>query len=250
MTSRNHERAGQSRLEVLSFANETALATSVATAWLDEVASADSVAARRSVALSGGRIARQFFAAVVELARAKAIDLGAIDFFWGDERCVPPDHAESNFGVAAKLLLEPLGIAPGRIHRIRGELSPDAAAHAAEAELLKYAAQTKAGQPVLDWVFLGMGEDGHVASLFPGEPAEVMASPAIYRSVFATKPPPQRITLGYATIAAAREVWVLASGAGKETALRESLTAGGTTPLARVIALRERTRIFTDLLRM
>ncbi len=238
------------RLEKVACADETVLAASAAEAWLDAVASANGSGARRCVALSGGRIARQFFAAVVELARARSANLDALDFFWGDERCVPPDDAESNFGVAAKLLLKPLGIAPGRIHRIRGELNPDAAAHAAEAELLKYASRTTAGQPVLDWVFLGMGEDGHVASLFPGESAEVMASPAIYRSVIATKPPPQRITLGYATIAAAREVWVLASGAGKETALRESLVAGGHTPLARLIALRERTRIFTDLLPM
>lgn len=232
---------------MLSFADETALATGVAAAWLDQVATANESGARRCVALSGGRIARQFFSAVVELARAKSVNLGALDFFWGDERCVPPDDPESNFGVATKLLLEPLGIAPGRIHRIRGELRPDAAAHEAEAALLKCAVQTTAGQPVLDWVFLGMGEDGHVASLFPGEPAAVMAGRAIYRSVVATKPPPQRITLGYATIAAAREVWVLASGAAKEAALRESLVTGGNTPLARVIAMRERTRIFTDL---
>ena len=99
----------------------------------------------------------------------------------------------------------------------------------------------------MDWVFLGMGEDGHVASLFPGESAAVMDRPAIYRNVVAVKPPPQRITLGYAALAAAREVWVLASGAGKEAILRASLKAEGVTPLARVIASRAQTRIFTDL---
>ena len=250
MSPHNPEPVAQSRLEVLSFADETTLANGVAAAWLEQVTSANGSGARRCVALSGGRIARGFFSAVVTQAREKRANLGALDFFWGDERCVPPDDSESNFGVATELLLEPLGIAPERIHRIRGELAPDTAASAAEAELLKCAPQTAAGQPVFDWVFLGMGEDGHVASLFPGEPANVRASRAIYRSVVATKPPPQRITLGYATIAAARAVWVLASGAGKETALRESLVAGGSTPLARVIALRERTRVFTDLLPM
>ena len=74
-----------------------------------------------------------------------------------------------------------------------------------------------------------------------------MSSQAVYRSVTASKPPPRRITLGYAAIAAAREVWVLASGAGKEAALRESLSPDGTTPLARVLRGRERTCIFTDL---
>ena len=92
-----------------------------------------------------------------------------------------------------------------------------------------------------------MGEDGHVASLFPGEPEEVMRSQAVYRPVIATKPPPHRITMGYSTIAAARQVWVLASGAGKEKALREALGPGGKTPLVRVLKLRSHTKIFTDV---
>jgi 6-phosphogluconolactonase len=74
-----------------------------------------------------------------------------------------------------------------------------------------------------------------------------MSSPAVYRAVTASKPPPRRITLGYAALAAAREVWVLASGAGKEAALRESLASGGRTPLARVLRERDGTRIFTDI---
>ena len=99
---------------------------------------------------------------------------------------------------------------------------------------------------MLDLVFLGLGEDGHVASLFPEETEADRASHAIYRPVIATKPPPRRITLGYPAIAAAREVWVLASGAGKEDALRKSL-AGRETSLERVIGLRAHTRIFTDI---
>jgi 6-phosphogluconolactonase len=92
-----------------------------------------------------------------------------------------------------------------------------------------------------------MGEDGHTASLFPGEAASVMEDPAMYRAVTATKPPPRRITLGYGAIAAAREAWVLASGKGKEAALRESLSPAGRTPLARVLRMRSLTRIYTDV---
>ena len=200
-----------------------------------------------TVALSGGRISQHFFAAVVEGARRGKISFASVHFFWADERCVPPDDAESNFRVARELLLAPLKIADDRIHRIRGEASPDFAAAEAEAEICRIAPLTDHGQPVLDLVFLGMGEDGHVASLFPGEPESVMTSPAVYRAVTATKPPPRRITLGYAAIAAARQVWVLASGAGKEVALRDSLDPAGQTPLARVIKARLRTRILTDV---
>jgi len=100
---------------------------------------------------------------------------------------------------------------------------------------------------VLDLVLLGMGEDGHVASLFPGEAEDVMNSSAVYRAVTASKPPPRRISLGYGALVAAREVWMLASGSGKETALRESLSPTGATPLARLLRARGRTRIFTDI---
>jgi 6-phosphogluconolactonase len=199
------------------------------------------------VALSGGRISRQFFAAVVEWARKERIAFANVHFFWADERCVPPEDAESNYRVARELLLAPLGIADDHIHRIRGESDPVEAAVAAESEICRIAPLTEDGQPVLNLIFLGMGEDGHVASLFPGEPEAVMTSEAVYRAVTAVKPPPRRITLGYAAIAAARQVWVLASGPDKEGALRNSLDPASQTPLARVIRSRTQTRIFTDI---
>src|SRR5258708_37332125 len=100
---------------------------------------------------------------------------------------------------------------------------------------------------MLDILFLGLGEDGHVASLFPSEPSEVRASKTIYRAVIGPKPPPHRVTLGYPTIAAAKQVWVLASGDGKEQALQESIPLTGRTPLAQVIRLREKTKLFSDI---
>ena len=109
------------------------------------------------------------------------------------------------------------------------------------------ARQSVNGQPVFDLILLGMGEDGHVASLFPGETADLVSSPEVYRSVVASKPPPNRITLGYATIAEAREVWVLVSGSGKENALRQSLEDTSTTPLGLVIAWRTMTKILTAI---
>jgi 6-phosphogluconolactonase len=100
---------------------------------------------------------------------------------------------------------------------------------------------------VLELEFLGMGEDGRVASLFPGESDAAMSSRSFFRAVIARKPPPYRITLGYGAIAAACQVWVLPSGKGKEVALRQSLTPGGARRPARVLRLRRQTRIFTDI---
>jgi len=203
--------------------------------------------ATRSVALSGGRIAKDFFSAVTRLTRKRGQSLAHFHFFWADERCVPPDHAESNYRSAAELLFTPLGLSPQNLHRIRGEEDPDQAACEAGAELRRCASTNAAGQPVLDLILLGMGEDGHVASLFPDEAPDAMLSPTVYRAVTASKPPPRRITLGYATIAAARNIWVLASGVGKEAALQASLAKEGQTPLARVLRQRPDTRIFTDI---
>ena len=234
-----------SRFEISRVATAAELARASADRWLSTCDTPPGEA--RLVALSGGRIAKDFFSAVARLAQERGQSLAHLHFFWADERCVPPADAESNFRIATELLFQPLGLPPANIHRIRGEDEPEVAARAAEAALRRFAPINAAGQPVLDLVLLGMGEDGHIASLFPGEPEDEMNSPAAYRAVTASKPPPRRITLGYAAIAAAREVWVLASGAGKETALRESLSPDGETPLARVLRGRERTRIFTDL---
>src|SRR5437867_3971498 len=165
------------------------------------------------VALSGGRIARRFFAAAANSGKARRGAFHSVQFFWSDERCVPPTEPESNFALAQELMLGPLGIETSQIHRVRGEQPPEVAATEASAELGRSAPRGKEDQAMLDLIFLGMGEDGHVASLFPGEPEEVMNSNAVYRAVVAAKPPAHRISLGYPAIAAARQVWVLASGA-------------------------------------
>jgi 6-phosphogluconolactonase len=235
------------KFELIYFAGEQDLANAAAADLVREIETAARNPAPYNVALSGGRIARRFFTAVADLAKARGAPMKNIQFFWGDERCVPPTDPESNFAIARELLLTPLGVPETQIHRVRGEDPPEQAAVAAEQELRRLARIGGEGQPVFDLVFLGMGEDGHIASLFPGESAAAAASPAVYRPVTATKPPPQRITLSYAAIAAARQVWVLASGAGKEGALRNSLAANGATPLARVIKLRHQTKIYTDI---
>jgi len=233
--------------ELISFANADELAQAVASAWLDEITAANRAGKTHRVALSGGRIAQKFFAATVEPAKARAVSFERAHFFWADERCVPPDDAESNFASARKFLFAPLKIADAQIHRIRGEDAPEAAAKAASTEISKIAPVDENGQPVLNLIFLGMGKDGHVASLFPGESETAAASKAVYRAIKnSPKPPQNRVTLGYAAIAAARQVWVLVSGTGKKTALHESLFCKNRTPLARVTQFRTHTKIFSD----
>ena len=228
-------------IELGQFETETALAEAVARRWIEQV----ETSACRTVALSGGRIARDLFKAAARIGSDRAEAIRGIHFFWADERCVGPEDPESNFGMARQLLFEPLNIPPTQLHRIRGELDPEFAATEAEAEICRLAPLSSEGQPTLDLVLLGMGEDGHIASLFPGEPESLMGSSAAYRAVRAPKPPPRRISLNYGTLAAARSVWVLVSGSGKGTAWKKSFESGSEgTPLGRLLALRERTDVF------
>jgi 6-phosphogluconolactonase len=234
--------------ELISFANADELASLVAGAWLDEIESASRAGKPHCVALSGGRIAQKFFAATVEQGKARAVAFERVHFFWADERCVPPTDSESNFKLANELLFVPLKISESQIHRIHGELPPAAAAAQAVSEISRIAPQNSEGRPVLDLIFLGMGEDGHVASLFPNAPAEIADCTAPFLAVEnSPKPPPNRITLSYPAIAAAKNVWVLASGAGKEAALRDSLAFSGKTPLARVVQSRSHTSVFSGI---
>jgi 6-phosphogluconolactonase len=232
--------------ELISFASADKLAQDVASAWLDEIAAANHAARSHCVALSGGRIALKFFTSVVAQTRAREISLGLVHFFWADERCVPPDDAESNFRAAHELLFAPLRINDAQIHRIHGEDSPEIAAQKATMDISHVAPKNSASQPVLDLIFLGMGEDGHVASLFPGKTEGTIPADIFCAVKNSPKPPPDRVTLSYATIAAAKNVWVMASGAGKGAALRDSLSPSEKTPLAKVIQSRPLTRIFTD----
>src|SRR5688572_1227622 len=231
--------------DLLTFEHADALARSVAAGWIDEITQANRSSKPHYVALSGGRITLKLFASVIEQATVRNTSLAGVHFFWADERCVPPTDPESNFAAADKQFFQPLGISAGNIHRICGEDAPTTAATLAEEEILRIVPRNGGGQPALDLILLGMGEDGHVASLFPGEPES--ADQSVYRAIGnSPKPPPNRVTLGYRAIAAARKVWVLASGAGKETALRESLKPDGQTPLARVLRSSKAT-VFTDI---
>lgn len=234
--------------ELRYFATSDELSFSAAAAWLDGIEMANRAGQSHCVALSGGRITQKFFAATVEQGRARNVSFANIHFFWADERCLPPTDPESNFKMANELLFAPLNISAEKIHRLRGEDLPEAAVKNAEAELRRVVVLTKNRLPVLDLILLGMGEDGHVASLFPNATEATLNCVAPFLSVDnSPKPPLKRISLSYAAITVAKNVWALASGAGKEVAFRESIRLEGQTPLARVIRAHSGVKVFSDI---
>jgi len=186
----------------------------------------DAIATRGtfSLALSGGGTPKRLFEVLATRGRA-AFPWDATELWWGDERTVPPDHADSNYRMAVDALA-PLALDPARIHRMRGEDDPAAAAAAYERALIA----AYGDPPVLDYVLLGMGPDGHTASLFPLSPglAErrrwVIANP-VDAPLAGGQPgrPAWRITFTFPMIAAARYVRFLVSGGTKAAALADVL---------------------------
>lgn len=231
-------------IEVCVYDSDEDSAEAAARRWMATLHTSPSPV--RCTALSGGRGARLLLNAITTLARcaSKPGKLAGVHFFWADERCVGPEDGESNYRLAHELLFAPLGIPGERIHRIKGEKTPSEAGREAGLDLMQTVQTQHDGTPILDMVFLGVGEDGHIASVFPDAPASVLEGPEIYAPVTGPKPPPHRITLTLPVLAAARHVWVLACGAEKSKILDESLEGTRKTPLARLLGLRANTVIF------
>jgi 6-phosphogluconolactonase len=126
------------------------------------------------VCLTGGQTPRDTYVQLVHAAAAAGVDWDRVHLFWGDERLVPPDHEESNFGMADETLIVPAAIPSRNIHRMRGEL-PDAEQAARDYERILRRFQ-RPGRPQFDVMLLGLGGDAHIASLFPGSPLLSSAS--------------------------------------------------------------------------
>jgi 6-phosphogluconolactonase len=233
--------------EILSFASDLELAAAAAHRWLNWVRAEAAAGRRPTVALAGGRITGSFYDEICRQAGADVESVRSVEFFWGDERCVPPDSPDSNFKLAHDRLLAPLKVPSAHWHRVAGERDPADAARQIETELRRLAQANAESFPALDLVLLGLGEDGHVASLFPGAPDDVTNSRSVYVPVIGPKPPPQRISLTYKTIAMAREVWVLVAGAGKFQPLREAITGASSIGLGRVLGQRTQALIFESV---
>lgn len=179
---------------------------------------------RFAVALSGGSTPRALFQRLAEPPRRDEIPWARVEVFWADERCVPPDHPDSNYGMARAALLDPIGVPAERVHRVPGEApDPAAAAAACEAEIARALGGTPGGPPpVLDLVLLGMGADGHTASLFPGTAALAERRRWVMAN-FVPRLAAHRITLTYPILNRAAHVLFLVAGADKAEVLREAL---------------------------
>jgi 6-phosphogluconolactonase len=146
------------------------LAAAVADRFADAARAAHRDGRALSVALSGGNTPRSLFEELASGGRRDRIPWEAVHLFWGDERCVPPDHQDSNFRMTREILLDKISIPETNIHRIRGENEPVAEAGRYSDEIVKILGTARARRPRFDWILLGMGVDGHTASLFPGSP--------------------------------------------------------------------------------
>lgn len=197
-----------------TFENPDALAVAAADEFIAMVTAKP---APFHVALSGGSTPKKLFDVLAQRGKS-ALPWDRVVLWWGDERCVPPDHPDSNYGMTKQHLIDPLELDPARIHRLEGERPPVEAAADYERALVG----ELGAPPIFDLVWLGMGPDGHTASLFPHSPgvkdrsSYVIANPV---DSPLTKGPTTRLTITLGVIDAARHVRFLVTGADKASTL-------------------------------
>jgi 6-phosphogluconolactonase len=195
-------------------ADAVALAAHAADHFIELVGEAKAQRGIVHVALAGGSTPRAMNALLAVSPRRERVDWAAIRFFFGDERCVPPDHPDSNYRMTRETLFDPLGIDPANIFRVMAEDAPEAAALAYDGVLQKEIGDL----PVFDIVYLGMGPDGHTASLFPGTIEKIDLTRRCVAN-FVPKFDGYRITITPRVINAARHVTITAGGAEKAGSL-------------------------------
>jgi 6-phosphogluconolactonase len=183
---------------------------------------------RFAVALSGGSTPKALYSLLASPEYREKIDWPRVHLFWGDERCVPPDHAESNFRMTLEALLSKINLPERNIHRMAGEKDPAAAAIDYENQLRAFFASTKNAIPRFDLILLGLGEDGHTASLFPGSAALAQAE-RLVATAYVEKLHAHRLTLTLPVLNAAAQVTFLITGQGKAAIVKELLGSDRST---------------------
>ena len=248
-------------VERVVVADGAAAAARAAALFADAARRAVAARGRFVVALSGGSTPKAAYALLAGHAPEHVLGTdvwGATHVWFGDERCVPPDSPDSNYRMAREALLSRVPVPDGQVYRIEGERAPDDAAARYDA-LLRGEAITgrdaqaaregtdvptdPGGTPLFDLMLLGVGPDGHTASLFPGTPGleEQKRWVIAVAAPVALTPKVPRITLTFPALNASREVAVLAVGAEKRTAVHAALGGGADVPPSGRVRGRERT---------
>jgi 6-phosphogluconolactonase len=203
--------------EILVYPDAETLAQAAAEQIVDACVEALGRGGRASLALCGGSTPPPIYSLLSQQPYSSLLDWQRLHIFWGDERLVPPDHPDSNYCLARERLLSRVPVPAENIHRMRGELEPHQAAADYELELRRFFGMHNDQPPVFDLVLLGMGEDGHVASLFLGSPALDVQDRWVVAVEHSAPPPPllPRLSLTLPVINASRWVIAIVSGDGK-----------------------------------
>jgi len=238
--------------EILVHPDAELLAKAVAARLVTRLVDAVAATGHAHLVLTGGGIGTAVLAELAAAPARDAVDWRQVDFWWGDERFVPAGNPDRNETGARSALLDRINLDPARVHPMPGPDGPDGddpeAAAARYAGWLAAAARPEDHGPVpsFDVLILGIGPEGHVASLFPGMPAVYDNRPVVAVRG-SPKPPPVRISLTFPSIQAAREVWILASGEEKAGAVALALSGSGPVQLPAAGARgRQRTLFLLD----
>ncbi|GAA4825759.1 6-phosphogluconolactonase [Nocardioides caeni] len=215
------------------------LATAVAGELLNRIADAQAAGSVPEIGLTGGSIAEAIHREVARLADDSGVDWGAVQFWFGDERFVPRSSPDRNAGQARAAFLDAVGAF--RVQEVPAAAEVATAEEAAAAYAEQFTTQGTGG---FDILMLGIGPDGHVASLFPGHPGLDVTGATTAAVHDSPKPPPDRVTFTFEALNRATTVWFVASGAGKADAVRRGLAESGSvaeTPARGVRGERETT---------
>jgi 6-phosphogluconolactonase len=183
---------------------------------------------RFTVALSGGSTPESLYSLLATPGFADRIPWPKVHLFWGDERCVPPDHPDSNYRMVRESLLSKISIPSENVHRMAGEKDPKLAAAEYEEQLIKFFRLSKGEAPRFDLILLGLGEDGHTASLFPESDA-LNEMQRLVATTYLPKLNAHRLTLTLPVLNESAEIYFLVAGKNKAAIVKELL---GTDPTA------------------
>ena len=207
---------------VINFGSREELAAGFAKLLSEKIAEELMTKDELNIALSGGNTPIELFKILAEDYRT-SIEWNKLNFYWVDERCVPPDSPESNFGNAYNTLFRNVNISPARLHRIKGEADPKKEA-IRYSELVKHNVPQNDALPHFDIILLGLGEDGHTASIFPNQ-MQLITSEKLYETAIQPKTGQTRITMTGSLINNAKCIYFLVSGKGKSEVLNAILNS-------------------------